>query len=172
MANYEWYKAGTVTVRHGDTEIIGTNTDWLEAGIKSGDILILDNLPFEIAEVTASTSLLLVKAYPGESAGGKDYAIITRAGEVLQAEIALKLQQAITNWNEREKTYDAQLKELTERTEFLKGFGFYRDNDGDLAQDETVNQALMSAGSIPVTSPGETNEMLNEVFSGNQHQGS
>jgi hypothetical protein len=167
MANYEWYKAGSVTVRHGDTEIIGTNTDWLKAGIKTGDIFIIDNLPYEIADVTGSTSLVLAKAYAGESAGDKEYSIITRAGEVLQAEIALKLQQAITNWNEREKSYDAQLKELTERTEPLKGLGLYRDEDGDLAQDESVNMALMTAGNIPVTQPGDTQEMLNDVFSGN-----
>ena len=167
MANYEWYKTGTVAVRHGDTEVIGTDTDWLKSEIKSGDIFIINNLPYEIAEVTGSTSLVLAKAYAGESAGGKDYAIITRAGEVLQAEIALKLQQAITRWNEHEKTYEAQLKELNDRTEPLKGLGLYRDDDGDLAQNEAVDTNLLRAGSIQVASQSEVNEMINETFSSN-----
>ena len=54
--NYEWYKTGNVAVRHGSREIVGTDTDWLKAGIKSGDILVLDNQIHEIEEVTASTN--------------------------------------------------------------------------------------------------------------------
>ena len=77
--NYEWYKTGKVTVRHGDKEIIGTDTDWLKGGIKKGDVFVLDNVPYEIDEVIGSTSLSLVKEFAGESAGGKDYAIIPRA---------------------------------------------------------------------------------------------
>ena len=166
MSDYKWYKNGTVTVRHGDTEVIGTATGWLQTEIKSGDIFVINNLPYEIAEVKGNTSLVLAKAYEGESAGGKSYGIITRAGEVMQAEIALNLQQAIARWNEREKSYDSQLQELNRITEPLKGLGLYRDEDGDLAQNESVNTTLMRAGSIQVSSPSETQEMIDEAFSG------
>ena len=88
MTNYQWHKAGFVTVQHGSTVVIGINTGWLIAGIKSGDIFVIDDTPFEIAEVTGSESLALVKQYPGENAANKEYAIIQRAGEVLQADLA------------------------------------------------------------------------------------
>ena len=104
--NYEWYKTGNVAVRHGSREIVGTDTDWLKAGIKSGDILVLDNQIHEISEVTASTNLILVNEYKGENAGGKDYAIIPRAGSVLQSEIAQNLKAVLVNWNEREAVYE------------------------------------------------------------------
>ena len=167
MAGYEWYKQGTVIVRNGDVEVIGAGTEWLKDNIKQGDIFLVGNSIYEIAEVIGNTSLKLTKPYEGLSNGSTEYAIITRAGEVLQAEIALKIQQAVTLWNEREATYEAKFRELEELTEPLKGLGLYRDEDGDLAQDESVNIPLMTAGNIPVTSPGETKEMLDKVFSGN-----
>ena len=165
--NYEWYKTGKATVRHGDREIIGTETDWLKGGIKKGDVFILDNVPYEIDEVIGSTSLSLVKEFAGESAGGKDYAIIPRAKAVLLSELALNLAQTVKNWNTREATYQEQFKNLERRTQVIETLGLYVDDDGDLSQGESQRTSLLSFLSAPVASSAETQEMLDEVFSGN-----
>ena len=166
MDGYQWYRKGTAIVRNGDVEVIGAGTEWLKDNIKQGDIFIAANQICEISEVIGNTSLKLTKPYEGISDGSSEYAIITRAGEVLQAEIALKIQQAVTSWNERDATYEAKFRELDERTQAMRGLGLYRDADGDLAQGDTVNTALMAAGTVTVATSGDVNEMLDEVFTG------
>ena len=138
MEGYEWYKKGTIAVRHSECEVVGTNTEWLKDGIKRGDIFILDNLICEIEEVAGNMSLTLSKPFTGESGGGREYAIITRAGEVLQAEIALSLSQTIAYWNEREASYTAKFAQYEQRIKALEALGLYVDTDGDIAQGETV----------------------------------
>ena len=163
--NYEWYKTGKVAVKRGDKEVIGTDTDWLKSGIDKGDIFIVDNVPYEIDELLGSTTLSLVKEYAGESAGGKDYAIITRAKAVLLAELALDLKQTVKNWNERELSYQEQFKELQKRTHIVDALGLYIDEDGDLAQgEEQQSVSVFDALSVPVASQEDTQEMLNEIF--------
>lgn len=137
MEGYEWYKKGTIAVRHSECEIVGTDTEWLKDGIKRGDIFILDNLICEIAEVNGNMSLTLSKPFTGESGGGREYAIITRAGEVLQAEIALKLSQTLAYWNEREASYTEKFAQYEQRIKALEALGLYVDEDGDVAQGET-----------------------------------
>ena len=164
MDGYEWYRKGTAIVRNGDVEVVGANTEWLKDDIKRGDIFIAANQICEIAEVIGNTSLKLTKPYEGISDGSSSYAIITRAGEVLQAELALKIKQAVTSWNAREATYEAKFRELDERTQAMRGLGLYRDEDGDLAQGDSVNTALMVDGTVTVATSGDVNEMLDEVF--------
>ena len=164
--NYEWYKVGKVTVRNGDREIVGTATDWLNGGIKKGDMLIIDNVPYEIDEVIGSTSLSLVNEFAGESAGGKDYAIIPRAKAVLLSELALNLAQTVKNWNTREAAYQEQFKNLERRTQVIDTLGLYVDEDGDLSQGESQRTSLLSILSAPVATRAETQQMLDEVFSG------
>lgn len=166
--NYEWYKTGKVTVRRGDREIIGTETDWLQGGIKKGDVFIVDNVPYEIEEVIGGTSLSLAKEYSGESAGGKDYAIIPRAKAVLLSELVLNLAQTVKNWNTREASYQEQFKELEKRTQVIDALGLYVDDDGDLSQDDKQRVSLYSVLSSPVASRSDTQEMLDEVFSGSK----
>ena len=162
MTNYQWHKAGFVTVQHGSTVVIGINTGWLIAGIKSGDIFVIDDTPFEIAEVTGSESLTLVKQYPGENATNKEYAIIQRAGEVLQADLALLLQNAVKTWNARETEIEQRFTELETRTEPLKGLGLYRDADGDLSQDENAIEPVTPDGRTATTQ--EVQQMIDETF--------
>ena len=162
--NYEWHKTGKVAVRLGDKEVIGTDTDWLKGGIKQGDVFIIDNVPYEIEEVLSSTSLSLVKEYTGASAGGKSYAIITRAKAVLLAELALDLKQTVKNWNARELSYQEQFNELQKRTHIVDALGLCIDEDGDLAQGEPKSLSLFETLSVPVASQAETQEMLDEVF--------
>ena len=167
MAGYEWYKSGSVVLRNGDKEVIGAGTEWLANDIKTGDIFIVANQIYEIAEVIGNTSLKLAKPYEGTSNGSSEYAIITRAGEVLQPEIALQIQQAVKLWNDSEADYTAKFRELDERTQAMRGLGLYRDTDGDLAQGDTVNTALMVDGTVTVATTSEVGAMLDEAFSGN-----
>ena len=148
MDGYEWYKSGRVAVRHSECEVVGTDTLWLKDGIKRGDIFILDNQVYEIDEVTSNTALNLSKPYTGDSAGGKEYGIITRYGEVLQADIALKLQQAITKFNEQERIITA----IDERTKFLETIHLYADGDEDLAQGD-VQHTAQTLTSLPIATP-------------------
>lgn len=162
MTNYSWHKAGTVTVQHGSTVVTGINTGWLIAGIKNGDIFVIDDTPFEIAEVTGSESLALVKQYPGENATNKEYAIIQRAGEVLQADLALLIQNAVKTWNTRETEIEQRFTELETRTAPLKGLGLYRDADGDLSQDENAIEPVNPEDYTATTS--QVQQMIDETF--------
>ncbi|MBR0257577.1 MAG: hypothetical protein IJQ58_07555 [Synergistaceae bacterium] len=137
MEGYEWYKKGTIAVRHSEREVVGTDTEWLKDGIKRGDIFILDNIICEIEEVVGNMSLTLTKPFTGESGGGRQYAIITRAGEVLQAEIARDLAQTVAYWNEREASYTEKFAQYEQRIKALEALGLYVDTDGDIAQGET-----------------------------------
>jgi hypothetical protein len=148
MAGYEWYKTGTVIVRNGEREVVGANTDWLVNDIKQGDIFTAGGQIYEIAEVIGNTSLTLCKPYRGESDGAAEYAIIQRAGEVIQAELALKLQQAITMFNTR----DQVLTELEERTRFLAGLELSIDTDGDWSNTDAVHAAEVLTSSLPIAS--------------------
>ena len=147
MAGYEWYKTGTVIVRNGEREVVGANTDWLVNDIKQGDIFTAGGQIYEIAEVIGNTSLTLQEPYSGESNGAAKYAIIQRAGEVIQAELALKLQQAITMFNTR----DQVLTEIEERTRFLAGLDLSIDTDGDWSNTDPVKAAEVLT-SLPIAS--------------------
>lgn len=164
--NYEWYKAGNVTVQQGSREIVGTNTDWLMGNIKKGDVFVLDNAPYEIDEVIGSETLSLVNEYTGENAAGKNYSIIPRAKAVLLAELAHNLMQTVKNWNAREASYQEQFKNIENRTQIVDMLGLYIDDDGDLAQGEGERTSLLSIMSAPVATSAETQQMLDEVFSG------
>ena len=147
MAGYEWYKTGTVIVRNGEREVVGANTDWLVNDIKQGDIFTAGGQIYEIADVVGNTSLTLKKPYAGISDGAAEYAIIQRAGEVIQAELALKLQQAITMFNTR----DQLLSEIEERTRFLAGLDLSIDTDGDWSNTDPVKAAEVLT-SLPIAS--------------------
>ena len=143
MAGYQWYKTGSVVVRNGDVEVVGANTGWLVDDIKQRDIFFAGGQIYEIDEVIGNTSLKLTTPYEGISNAAAEYAIITRAGEVLQAEIALNLQQAVIKWNEIEA-----------RTDFLEGIqGLSLDFTGDLSQyDATTSSSSTLLTSLPIAS--------------------
>ena len=93
--NNKWYRQGRVSVKTGSRSVDGTGTRWLEAGIKAGDVLILNDAPYEISSVEAGDKLLFVEAYRGETAVGANYAIVQLAAATTQADIAQRLQDAI-----------------------------------------------------------------------------
>ena len=151
MAGYKWYKTGSVVVRNGDLEVVGANTDWLVNDIKQGDIFFAGGQIYEIDEVLGNTSLKLTSPYEGISNAASEYAIITRYGEVMQAEIALKIQQIIAKWNEQ----DSVISELRERTQLMSELGLYVDGEGDLAQGEpgtTGGSSTPTLTSLPIAS--------------------
>ena len=162
MANYQWYKTGSVTIQNGSTAVNGIGTDWLIGGIKDGDIFIINDTPFEIAKVTGNQSLALAKPYSGANVTRKEYAIIPRSGEVLQSEIALLLKNFVNVIKERTINFEAKLIEIDSRTAPLKGLGLYRDDDGDLAQDENAIQPVTTT--IQTASLEEIRAMVREVF--------
>lgn len=145
MANtYEWYKQGTIIVRNGDSEVVGANTDWLKNGIKQGDIFIAGEKIYEIAEVIGNTSLTLTKPYTGISDGAAEYSIVQRGAEILQADLALAVQQAIVRFNE-----------LDTRTNFLSGVSGLElalDLTGDWTSSDTTIPAATVLTSLPLAS--------------------
>mgnify|MGYP007102008004 CR=1 FL=1 len=151
MAGYKWYKTGSVVVRNGDVEVVGANTGWLVDDIKQGDIFFAGGQIYEIDEVIGNTSLKLTTPYEGISNAAADYAIITRAGEVLQAEIALMLQQAVIKMNSQ----DSVITALKEHSQVLTDLGLYVDGDGDLAQGQpgtTGGSSAPTLTSLPIAS--------------------
>lgn len=165
LDNYAWYKNGLVSLRNGSHEVTGINTDWLKAGIKQGDVFLFDNTVYEIQDVTGSENLSLVSQYSGENQTEKNYAIIQRARAVLLSELALSLRQTLSNWNDREQSYQAQFKELKTKLQIIDTLGLYIDDDGDLAQNDT--QEIILPDNVPVTSQDDMQEMLDEIFDNN-----
>lgn len=145
MANtYEWDKQGTVILRNGDAAVIGANTDWLKNSIKQGDIFIAGEKIYEIAEIIGNTSLTLSTPYSGISDGAASYAIVQRGAEILQADLALRIQQAVTRFNE-----------LDTRTDFLaavSGLDISLDLTGDWTNPDTTIPAATVLTSLPIAS--------------------
>ena len=162
MANYQWYKVGSVTIQNGSTAVNGIGTDWLIGGVKDGDIFIINDTPFEIAKVTGNQSLSLAKPYSGANVTRKEYAIIPRSGEVLQSELALLLKNLVYLIKERVVNVEAKLIELDLRTQSLKGLGLYRDTDGDLSQDENAIEPVSTEDNVATTT--QVQQMVDEVF--------
>ena len=99
MADYKWYRAGSVSINKGSKTVTGINTDWLIAGVKAGDVLVINRQVYEIDEVKDSESLLLVDTFDKENIANSDYGIILRAEAVLLAELAADVQKAVLLWN-------------------------------------------------------------------------
>ena len=71
------YTTGSVTVTAGDATVTGTGTDWQNAGITSGDWLIVkgDGIGYRVNSVTNNTELELSEPYAGTTGTYSDYAI-------------------------------------------------------------------------------------------------
>ena len=133
----KWHRTGKISVLSGGTVVDGTNTNWLEADIKAGDMLITtDARPYEVASVNSSTQLTLTEAYRGDTVAGGDYAIILLAPAVMQAEIANRLVTVLGEWDKRDRSFSETLTLLVERL-------------------EKVEKELLSSGvlTIPITIP-------------------
>ena len=78
----------------------------------------------------------------------------------------MNLAQTVKNWNTREASYQEQFKNLEKRTQVIDTLGLYIDDDGDLSQGDSQRTSLLSILSAPVASSADTQQMLDEVFSG------
>ena len=72
------YKAGTITLTHGSTTVVGINTEFLKY-VGSGDVLknISGVTTYVIDRVVSETALLLNTPYQGTSVTGVPYVIIS-----------------------------------------------------------------------------------------------
>ena len=118
FTNLKWHRAGRISVLSGGTVVDGTNTNWLEADIKAGDMFITtDARPYEVASVNNSTQLMLTEAYKGDTVAGGDYAIVLRVPAVMQAEIANRLVTVLGEWDKRDRSFSETLRLLVAQVE-------------------------------------------------------
>lgn len=118
FVNLKWHRAGKISVLSGGTVVNGENTNWLEADIKAGDMLITtDARPYEVDSVNNSTQLTLTEPYKGDTVTGGDYAIVLRIPAVMQAEIANRLVTVLGEWDRRDRSFSETLTLLVNRLE-------------------------------------------------------
>lgn len=68
--------AGKVSVINGTTGVTGTGTDFVTAGVTTGDFIAIDGVWYGVASVASNTSLTLDSNYLGVTGGDKD--VLTR----------------------------------------------------------------------------------------------
>lgn len=73
------YTTGTVSITSGVT-LTGSGTNWLSSGLVAGDQIFLDSRWYEIAAITANTTIILSEGYGGTALSGATY----RAGKIAQ----------------------------------------------------------------------------------------
>ncbi|MDO5116177.1 MAG: hypothetical protein Q4D58_08790 [Synergistaceae bacterium] len=83
-----WYKAGTVTVTKGSSNVVGVGTTWGDGAIPGGAAFSLVDANgaavgphYEVLSVADDTHLTLKEKYGGATAAGVKYALWNLAGE-------------------------------------------------------------------------------------------
>ncbi len=94
-----WYNEGTVSVTLNSTNVVGSGTSWAATAIE-GDILLVDNILYEIEVVVSNTQLTLVSNYLGGSGSGKEYNIIFNT--VTNSNLAARITGVVDKWLLRE----------------------------------------------------------------------
>ena len=153
-----WYSAGTVTAQKGSTVITGVETYWLEADIKKGDALLINNILCEVSEVQSSTSLILARAFKGDSVQGASYEIIPRAQQVLAVDIAEKLQRLIDKIKEQE----SEISEIVAYAAKFKRAGLGVDSNNRIYQGLPEPEP---AGDVVYATEAEIDSLINDVYS-------
>ena len=116
--NLKWYRAGKITVLNGAQVVNGTNTNWLEADIKPGDVFYTADGPaYEVENVLTSEQLTIKEPYQGDTVVNGDYKIIRRVPAVMQTEIANRLVTVLGEWDRRDRTFTETLRLLTTHVE-------------------------------------------------------
>ena len=166
--------AGTVNLANGSTTVSGFGTNFLSAGAKGGDILVIGVTRVEIQEVVSNTNIELLLPWSDADIAGGEFYIVSRNAETLAAENATEvrrlLQQIRTGLLSRPDAFGT----LPERDQFNNepaGFiyhvldeanqavvGYYK--TGDTASDWSVGISLRGDAGI--------NGMDGQAFS---HQG-
>lgn len=138
-----WYGEGTAAFTKGTTTVTGTNTFWVSAGIKAGDIFVDENRNiYEITSVNDSTSLTLGSSYTGETGSGKSYSIIRTFNATMTASLA---SQIATLLSEFEKRYDLDMQTIKGKS----AYDIAKDNGFTGTQSEWVSS--LSAYGVAVS---------------------
>lgn len=106
----KWYNTGTVTVTQGSTTLTGVGTNWVNGGIKPGDIFTVDNsVLYQVNTVNSNTSITLATAFTGTSGSTLNYSIIRNFAATMQAEIAAQVALLV---NKYETYIDTDLNQI------------------------------------------------------------
>lgn len=105
-----WYSTGTVDVTQGSSNVTGVGTNWLNAGLKKGDIFTLDKIRiYQVWDVESNTSLTLQEAFQGATGTAQVYFVIRNFAATMQAEIAAQVAELV---NKYESYIDTELKQI------------------------------------------------------------
>lgn len=105
-----WYSTGTVTLTQGSTAVIGVGTNWVNAGLKVGDIFTIDRVTlYMIASVNSNTSITLAQAYTGASGNVMNYYVIRNFAATLQSELAAQVSELVGDY---ESWKDGRVNEI------------------------------------------------------------
>lgn len=110
-AGIPWYSTGTVNVTQGSSNVAGVGTNWVNAGLKVGDIFTIDKSRlYQITAVNSNTSLSLQEAYQGATGTAQVYFVIRNFAGTMQAQIAAQVSELV---NKYESYIDTELKQIT-----------------------------------------------------------
>lgn len=110
-AGIPWYSTGTVNVTQGSSNVAGVGTNWVNAGLKVGDIFTIDKSRlYQITAVNSNTSLSLQEAYQGATGSSQVYFVIRNFAGTMQAQIAAQVSELV---NKYETYIDTELKQIT-----------------------------------------------------------
>jgi len=110
-AGIPWYSTGTVNVTQGSRNVVGVGTNWVNAGLKVGDIFTIDKSRlYQITAVNSNTSLSLQEAYQGATGTAQVYFVIRNFAGTMQAQIAAQVSELV---NKYESYIDTELKQIT-----------------------------------------------------------
>lgn len=110
-AGIPWYSTGTVNVTQGSNNVAGVGTNWVNAGLKVGDIFTIDKSRlYQITAINSNTSLTLQDAYQGATGTAQVYFVIRNFAGTMQAQIAAQVAELV---NKYESYIDTELKQIT-----------------------------------------------------------
>jgi len=110
-AGIPWYSTGTVNVTQGSSNVAGVGTNWVNAGLKVGDIFTIDKSRlYQITAINSNTSLSLQEAYQGATGTAQVYFVIRNFAGTMQAQIAAQVSELV---NKYESYIDTELKQIT-----------------------------------------------------------
>lgn len=109
--NYtRWYREGSASLTQNSDIVTGSNTYWLNANIKPGDMFTLDSSKFyEVENVDSNTQITLKTPYLGATISNANYAVIRNFTATLPAETAAKV---VTVLAKNEKYVDEPMNTL------------------------------------------------------------
>lgn len=109
-AGIPWYSTGTVNVTQGSSNVAGVGTNWVNAGLKVGDIFTIDKSRlYQITKINSNTSLTLQEAYQGATGTSQVYFVIRNFAGTMQAQIAAQVSELV---NKYESYIDTELKQI------------------------------------------------------------